>query len=161
MSLQRAARRAARRGLNALRSAALFWRRPALVLLDALEVALDWAGCSEGRAAEVTQACAACMALSWLLGLLWAFWLHPVATPTAAKAVGSVVIHLDGSVAGLLWAALRCVGTLGVISLLLTHWAAASALTLSLLWPSVTLSWLLLCCTCSFLDLGTGAEDSD
>ena len=125
------------------------------------EVALDWAGCSEGRAAEVTQACAACMALSWLLGLLWAFWLHPVATPTAAKAVGSVVIHLDGSVAGLLWAALRCVGTLGVISLLLTHWAAASALTLSLLWPSVTLSWLLLCCTCSFLDLGTGAEDSD
>ena len=89
MSLARAARRTVRRGLNAFRTTVLFWSRPSLVLLDMIEAALLWAGCPDDRAIDVTQACALGFASTWFLVVGWALWRHPVATPSAATAIGT------------------------------------------------------------------------
>ena len=161
MSLARAARRTVRRGLNAFRTTVLFWSRPSLVLLDMIEAALLWAGCPDDRAIDVTQACALGFASTWFLVVGWALWRHPVATPSAATAIGTVTIRLDGGIVGLIWAAARCIGALAVVVLLVVHWMASSALSLALLWPMLCCTWLVLCCACSFLDLGMPAAEDD
>ena len=152
MKCGRSVRRLCRRLLNGLRRLALFWALPALKALDALELALERAGCPERLAARATQSCFfAGVALAGG-SLAWTFWAYPVAAPPVLAVRASTTIIISYSFDALAYALLQCLGCIVLILLLAVHRTLAGLFTVCVYWPRALGVWTAACSICAWVD---------